>query len=177
MDQLASEIHSPIFVNPRTQRKEPYYEPPADYVAFRERFDRRTAMPETDPFEDDDYFDYCRPWLGRPTNNQFFFYVRGVKIPIHRFAFRLRLGDIPDTHVARPICGMTKCVNPRHLILRPRSEGGKPGQMNTVLDRKAIDDIYWLFHDELTPFSAASLAKLFCVSTQRVYQIAEGRKR
>jgi hypothetical protein len=177
MTTTALEILAPKFSNPRPPRKDPLYSPPADYLAYQARFDLKVATPDSDPFEDADYFNYCRPWLGPLRSGQYFFHVRGVKVPIHRFAYRLMVGEIPDTHVARPICNVDSCVNHLHLLLRPRSAGGHAGSLYTELDAKAIDDIRWLFHDELTPFTAQRLAEIFCITTQRVYQIVKDRPR
>ena len=162
----------PPFLNPRPPKRTLHYTPPESYKVYWGRFYNRVGLPGGDPMDDEAYFDRCWPWLGRPrATGQLFFHVSGVPTQVHRFAWILRIGAMPDTHVARPVCGSPTCVNHTHLIRRPRHGRGNP------LDDRARADIRELFLTTTGTFTARELAKIFAVSERRIYQIVEGLDR
>lgn len=165
-------IDPPIFLNPRPPRRIPHYQPPARFLAYRDRFAQRVIYPDANPFDDDTYWDKCRLWMGEPTpNGQHYINVYSVRVSIYRFAYELEVGLIQSTHVARTVCDMTACVNTRHMILRQRRHSA----VVSNLDPKSVEDIRWLFHDEHAGVRAARLAEIFGVTERRIYQIVEQR--
>jgi hypothetical protein len=58
----------------------------------------------------------CWLWTGN-TNNYGYgtFFYRGEKVLAHRFAYELKVGEIPSGKVIDHLCRNRKCVNPAHM--------------------------------------------------------------
>jgi hypothetical protein len=65
------------------------------------------------------YTDACWLWTGStgPSNRYGMLRVNGRSVKVHRFAWELVNGPIPDGKVVRHRCDNTLCVNPYHLEL------------------------------------------------------------
>lgn len=120
----------------------------------------------------DAHIAFCQTWFG-PTRDdgQAFVHAAGARIPIHRFAYLLWVGDVPDRLYARPLsCGTALCVSPNHLELVPRGYGRR-----NALTPKQCDDIRWFYNDEDVPWTQARLARAYGVTERTISRVVAKR--
>lgn len=148
------------------------YVPPEAVQLWADKFRALVQIPESSQFLDyDTYLAQCWLWIGKVQGDgQAFICVRGQRVPIHRFAYQLWVGPVPDRLFARPkVCGTKLCVCPHHLRLRAHGGG------NAKLTDQQRKDIRWLYYSEHGKMPALRLAEMFGVSEQRVYQVLKHR--
>jgi hypothetical protein len=98
------------------------YRPPPFVQQHADRFMDQVVIPELDVAQVDHYYASCWTWTGTAyLRKDLVFRPQSRWIPIHRFAYELHVGVVPEGFVARTACESRTCVTPRHLALRPRN--------------------------------------------------------
>lgn len=161
------------FITPRpsrrlvtdADRKPRNYRPPPFVQQHADRFMELVSIPEMDWTDVDRYYASCWTWTGPsyPGKN-LVFRPQSRWIPIHRFAYELHVGLVPEGFVARTLCETTTCVTPRHLALHPRN------QNPSTISAEARENIRVLIHDH--DHGIAELARRFGLSERTVARIA-----
>jgi len=79
----------------------------------------------------------CWEWIaGKHKFGYGMFWVNGKTIPAHRVAYKLFIGDIPESLSVLHKCDNPTCVNPEHLFLGTQMDNMK--DMNSKGRRKSI---------------------------------------
>lgn len=81
--------------------------------------------------------DECWPWRGRLNSGGYGrIAVNGLCIRVHRFAYELMVGPIPEGLVIDHLCRNRSCVNPLHLepvsAIENTKRGWKPNKTHCV---------------------------------------------
>lgn len=150
--------------------RQPGYSPPTHIAKAADKFYRSVVMPPREHFYDDESWLY-QHWTWTKAvraDGQMFIYCDGHSIPVHRFIWMMLYGELPEGMFARPACGKDDCVSIHHIRLRPRKTPGH-------LTERDYHNIRSLFTSGDSPCSARTLAGIFKVSEQRIYQILGGK--
>jgi len=68
----------------------------------------------------------CHFWTAGKTKQGYgMFSYLGKSMPAHRFSYLLYNGNIKDDKIVHQKCNNTYCVNPKHLILKNKSDTRK----------------------------------------------------
>ena len=138
------------------------YIPPAGCAARAPAFWAQVDIPERAeavPVDRD-----CWLWTGRVrADGQAFFYLDGRQLPIHRYLWLLKFGELEDGQVARPTCGTPLCVNPHHIATRSAGQ-------RCALDAQKKRDIHAL-RAHSSPMPISHLARLFGVSPTTIRRV------
>ena len=152
-----------------------HYEPPAEIDYASHRFMAQVDMPTEENFwsETDEYLATCWLWQGKvQPDGQAFVWVKGVRVPIHRFAWLLWKGPVPSGLFARPVaCQVKLCLCPHHMQLVAHHN-----QVKRKLTRKDEQAICLLRRDPDntgTPWSIRRLADKFEVSPTTIRRVLE----
>lgn len=144
-----------------------------DYIEkYADKFTAQITHPNYDIHnETDEYLAACWLWTGKvQADGQAFMWAEGRRIPIHRFAFMLWVGDVPDGHFARPLsCGTKTCTSPHHLELVTRRQIANP------LSDQQANDIRQFFHED--GWSLARISRTFGISRWRASRIVDSSSR
>lgn len=144
------------------------YRPPPFVQQYADRFMELVAIPEMDWRDVDAYYAACWTWTGKTyLHKELVFRPQSRWIPIHRFAYELHVGLVPDGFVARTLCEAKTCVTPRHLALRPRN------QNPSTISAEARANIRALIHEH--DHGIRELAERFGLSPSTVSRIARER--
>lgn len=142
--------------------------PPQQISANSFKLTSQLTEPTADFYrQTEEYYATCWEWTGpvRP-DSQVFVRAAGVRIPIHRFAYLLWRGDVPNGRYARPtVCETTLCVAPHHLELVGRSYSKR---VLTDEQERTIREIY---NDKHMAWSQDRLAKKYGVSQQHIHRV------
>jgi hypothetical protein len=81
--------------------------------------------------------DGCWNWKGHVGRNGYGqFSVNNIATSVHRVAYRLWIGDIPDGSVVHHKCSTKACVNPKHLqAVTPQENVAEMIERNFYLDK------------------------------------------
>lgn len=67
--------------------------------------------------------DDCHFWVASKTKQGYgMFSYNGKSIPAHRVSYMLYVGDISSNLIVHQTCNNTYCVNPKHLVLKMKSD-------------------------------------------------------
>jgi len=151
---------------------DPSWRAPSEIYEYESTFLGHVVKPSVDDWarQVEEWEAMCWPWVGPVrADGQAFLHVRGAKVPIHRFAWLLWRGPIPDGQVPRPTaCGTKLCVAPHHLTL-VHSRG-----LQKKLTPQLRRDIQALYYDE-GGYSYAKLADMFGVNLSLIRRIVKER--
>lgn len=149
-------------------RKPRDYRPPPFVQQHADRFMDLVSIPEMDWTDVDRYYAACWTWTGTIYRGKdIVFRPAGRWVPIHRFAYELHVGLVPEGFVARTLCEDRTCVTPRHLALRPRN------QNPSTISAEARENIRALIHEH--DHGVRELAQRFGLSPSTVSRIARER--
>lgn len=161
--------------NPPIRRNATHgWEPPEKILDYALKFEALVVQPERgDHFWDDTeaWYAECWPWMGKArADGQLFISVYGQRMQIHKFAWLLWNGDIPNDQFPRPVaCGLKNCVAPHHMQLLNRS-----GAVERKLSRDEEELIRFLYLDPdkpTQPWSHVRLAEKFGVSPSTIGRV------
>ncbi|MDY3555321.1 HNH endonuclease signature motif containing protein [Gemmata sp. JC717] len=111
--------------------------------------------------------------------------VKGRSAHVHRMAFELRCGEIPDGMCVLHRCDVRRCINPDHLFLGTLADNNRDTmQKDRTDDRRGEKNTQVKFTDEQVKqmrsmyasglFSQRQIASTFKASQQHVSQIVRG---
>lgn len=115
--------------------------------------------------------DGCWLWTGA-VDRQGFGYIQddaGKTMKVHRLAYRLSQGDLPDGCVVERTCKQKLCCNPKHLYVTSVSEARQRGRKLTEDD---VREIKRLLQSGL---SARDIGPRFGVTDTEVHNIKSGK--
>ena len=138
---------------------------------------RRKGMPLDDRIERMTMFipfSGCKVFLGKLSDGYGRIDIKNRAYAVHRVAWELKYGKIPDGKVLAHRCDVRSCCNPDHLFLATQSEnmidavkkGRAPSQKLSVDDVKFIRD-----SDETTE----KLSRKFGVSPRQIRKVRQNR--
>lgn len=144
-------------------------------ATIRERFHRNHRVDESG----------CWLWTGVVERNGYarMEVRRDERELVHRIAWALIHGPIPESMCVLHRCDVRHCVNPSHLFLGTKAENntdrknkgrnadfrGEKASMSKLTESQARDII-------ASPLSANELAKLFPVSASAIRRIKSGKR-
>lgn len=141
-------------------RKTHPYRPPPEFEAAARRFFAHTNIPAS---QIDRYIkftltwqapsldpSYCWPWLSKISSGSVpRFWINGHWMTAWDFGYQLRVGNVPEGLVARPICATPLCMHHGHL--RCRRHQRRIGKPLSAGEEQAVTDLLtmWPLHGEL----------------------------
>lgn len=121
--------------------------------------------------------DECWPWIGS-TNQEGYGHIRkggkySANLGVHRVAYELLVGPIPDGLEIDHLCRNTRCVNPAHLepvSSMVNAQRGRVAKLNP-------DDVRTIrAHYATGNFTQRALGRMYGVSDVAISMIVRGKR-
>ena len=130
--------------------------------------------------------DECWNWQGTKSKNRYgYIGVTGDRVPklVHRIAYELYIGEIPEGMCVLHHCDNPSCVNPRHLFLGTLSDNTKDcvekGRWNRPVGEKhykALLTVKDVLDIRSSTLSVKELAQRYNVKLNTIYHVRDRTK-
>ena len=138
---------------------------------------RRKGMPVADRIERMTTmipFSGCKIFLGKLSDGYGRLDVNGKPLAVHRAAWELKNGEIPERMVLAHTCDVRSCCNTDHLFLATQSENMidavKKGRMAS--QKLTVDDVKFIRFSEKT---SNELSGMFHVTERQIRKIRQNK--
>lgn len=131
----------------------------------------------------------CWLWVGGSSGGYGSIFSAGRKQKVHRYAYKLLVGDVADNICVLHRCDNPSCVNPEHLFLGTQQDNiadmvsknrqtGAVGERNgnTKLTEDQVREVRRLYRYKSRTHGIYALAERFGVSDSTIHFIVQGKR-